>query len=413
MTTPTVSGGFDSSDPNSDLLAHLRAQTPEALAALLRLRLAGGEQKQWLDGDIVVLLVDHHGWGLARVSEAVGHEKPFLSQLYSCSVAYPPGSRRDGVSWYRHHLARYAASNVAREATRYTGTDIPPDYREALTLIVANDCGDIREATSAVAAEARKQLVPPALDVSNQPLINGCHQMDCRELATLLPRHLAKSIHLDSPYGCHADFDDDSFEPYGSCAALDDCDNENEDSALAVTCDSIRSCPDLLVERGGSVLLWQAAIELRPCIQDAIAQSGLEVVRPVVVWDKGRPQPGRFTEPFAPASEFLYVLKRRGDTLFNHDGSARSNIIRFSPVQQKLASIELRHKYEKPADLNEYLINKFSYPGELVLDLFGCTGSYCLAAAKLKRNWVYCESNPANFNTFAPSLLRKVTEIKS
>jgi hypothetical protein len=80
MATPINPGGFDPEDPNSDPLARLRAQTPEALAALLRQRLAGGEKKQWLDGGILVVLVDHHGWGLARVAEEVGHES-FLSQL--------------------------------------------------------------------------------------------------------------------------------------------------------------------------------------------------------------------------------------------------------------------------------------------------------------------------------------------
>jgi site-specific DNA-methyltransferase (adenine-specific) len=50
--------------------------------------------------------------------------------------------------------------------------------------------------------------------------------------------------------------------------------------------------------------------------------------------------------------------------------------------------------YEKPEKLSELLIRSFTNPGDLVLDLFCGTGTACVAAKRLSRNFIGCEIDP-------------------
>jgi DNA modification methylase len=93
----------------------------------------------------------------------------------------------------------------------------------------------------------------------------------------------------------------------------------------------------------------------------------------------------------------LWVFARAGDKLVNHDGSSRSDILRFSPVSFAGSAGGQDHCFEKPQKLCEFLVRKHTYEGELVLDLCGCTGSMTLAAIEAKRQWLYVESNAANY----------------
>ena len=47
--------------------------------------------------------------------------------------------------------------------------------------------------------------------------------------------------------------------------------------------------------------------------------------------------------------------------------------------------------YEKPEKLTELLINSFTHPGDTVLDLFCGTGTACVAAKRLGRNFIGCD----------------------
>lgn len=53
------------------------------------------------------------------------------------------------------------------------------------------------------------------------------------------------------------------------------------------------------------------------------------------------------------------------------------------------------HPTQKPLKLMEYLVNRFSKEGDTILDPFVGSGTTCLAAKNLKRNYVGIELNPA------------------
>ena len=134
---------------------------------------------------------------------------------------------------------------------------------------------------------------------------------------------------------------------------------------------------------------------LRP-IDDAIAAFKWEVVGPVI-WDKGRPQPGRFDSPFSRHGEMLWVLHRPGELLQNHGGSSREMILRFPPVSFPSLADGQDHCYEKPLALCERLLLKHSRPGDVVFDACGCTAPMSVAAIMHRRRWVYAESHSENY----------------
>jgi len=54
------------------------------------------------------------------------------------------------------------------------------------------------------------------------------------------------------------------------------------------------------------------------------------------------------------------------------------------------------HTWQKPMQLAEQLIRQTTEPGAKVLDLFACTGTFLVAAAKLGRQAVGCEISEEN-----------------
>lgn len=63
-----------------------------------------------------------------------------------------------------------------------------------------------------------------------------------------------------------------------------------------------------------------------------------------------------------------------------------------------------KHPAEKPSDLLEHAISATSYPGDIVLDCFGGSGSTAFAALRLGRLTVSIEIEPAHINSIAVGL---------
>jgi DNA modification methylase len=158
---------------------------------------------------------------------------------------------------------------------------------------------------------------------------------------------------------------------------------------------------------GGVLLLWQASGPLNSEITSAIEDFNWELTGPII-WDKSRPQPGNLGSPYSRQTEMLWVLSRPGDKLVNHDGSSRSDILRFAPVSYPNITDAQDHCFEKPMKLCAFLIRKHSHRGELVLDLCGCTGSMGVAAIETGRTWIYVESNRDNFRLGASRIQQRL-----
>ncbi len=104
----------------------------------------------------------------------------------------------------------------------------------------------------------------------------------------------------------------------------------------------------------------------------------------VLVWVKNNRTRGDLKGNYGYQHEMvLYAHKGRRHLLGKRDG----NVLHFD----KVYSNRMRHPTEKPVKLLEYLIKKSTSPGEVVLDMFMGSGSTCVAAKHLKRNYVGIE----------------------
>lgn len=148
--------------------------------------------------------------------------------------------------------------------------------------------------------------------------------------------------------------------------------------------------------RGGALVLFQPTQMMPLELLRAFYENGWEYQR--LTWDKGRPQPGHLGSAFSTQTEDIYVGYRPGETPRNHDGSDRSNLLRFPPLSRPDRREAQTHHYEKPVELMRFLVSKLTFAGELVVELCGCTAPATAAAIELGRPWAYVESNKANFD---------------
>ena len=66
------------------------------------------------------------------------------------------------------------------------------------------------------------------------------------------------------------------------------------------------------------------------------------------------------------------------------------------------------HMFQKSASLCRFYLEKLTYPGDVVLDLFGCSGDMCIAAEQSDRRWIYCELDQENFEWGAGRIIDAV-----
>ena len=225
-------------------------------------------------------------------------------------------------------------------------------------------------------------------------LVKRCHLADYRTLLATFKDGTVKILHADPPYGTHRRYAANN--DHAGRAAHD---AGTVEEALEVTLDVLRFWQSKLVA-GGCLLLWQPAGPIRMEVLQTAKECGWDIAHELI-WDKGKTLLGDLTAPYSISTEKLLVLIRQGDALLDHGLvpgiESRSDILRFDPVGQRSTAPDDSHLFQKPEILCEFLLNKHSYQGELVVDLFGCSGSFCIAAERLHRNWVYIESNEENF----------------
>jgi site-specific DNA-methyltransferase (adenine-specific) len=91
---------------------------------------------------------------------------------------------------------------------------------------------------------------------------------------------------------------------------------------------------------------------------------------------------GDLKADFAPKFEFV-LFAQKGRRLIN--GKRDPNIFKFARTGNK------NHPTEKPVDLNEYLLSKFSDEGQTILDPFMGSGTTGVACKNLNRNFIGIE----------------------
>ncbi len=352
-----------------------------------------------LRGDLLVELIDVHGLRAIDIARRTGERPSDLSEMYAVSRVFPRGGRP--INAVFNHLLL-----ATRVLKRFRQLAFPPaEVLEEIARAGLTQHRDVTRHFDRLAREnlAQKQgrllLQSASAQVGDESLINRAHHALLQELRTRFADRSIQILSIDPPYvfqregGTYASRSASSLE----CDAGDD-----PAAAIGLVVDLLRDWqPKLAI--GGVVLLWQPWQSLLAPIASAAAAQGWAITGPVI-WDKGRPQPGRFDSPYSVQGEFLWVLHRAGDRLIDHDTGSRRMILHHSPASFPRAIRNQLHAFEKPVDLNEHLVRKHSRTGDLIVDACGCTGSMSLAAMNMGRRWVYIESNRANFELGAGQL---------
>lgn len=282
---------------------------------------------------------------------------------------------------------------------------------------------------------------------TQSPWSDWCFEGDCRELLRSLADSSVKLIHFDPPYGDYrrlATLGADGLlrtAGYSSgrsdtSANLTACANNTADTALALAVDVIKLA-GLKLRHDGVLLLWQAGTRpLRIEIQNAIAEAGLCVAFELTLDKAVNPdsaesgQPGNFSEPYTIASEKLIVIRRTDGPLMRCDHDLpRGDVIKRAFFEKAVAQFTVEskrefyswamenpkligqlpsrrshseyvagrkrigdtHEMQKPEELCLFLLMKHALPGDLVVDLCGCSGSFCIAADQYDCEWRYCD----------------------
>ena len=102
-------------------------------------------------------------------------------------------------------------------------------------------------------------------------------------------------------------------------------------------------------------------------------------VKNILTWVKNNTSMGDLKGDFAPKTEFILFL-HKGRSLIR--GKRDSNVLEYRRTGNKL------HPTQKPLDLTEFLITKFSDPGDIVLDPFIGSGTTAIACINTDRNYI-------------------------
>jgi site-specific DNA-methyltransferase (adenine-specific) len=78
--------------------------------------------------------------------------------------------------------------------------------------------------------------------------------------------------------------------------------------------------------------------------------------------------------------------------LNTHEGIPKGTVIK--GISSVIRSKKGKYSTRKPEELLELLINSFSNPGDIVLDLFCGSGTACVVAKRLGRNYIGSDINP-------------------
>ena len=112
----------------------------------------------------------------------------------------------------------------------------------------------------------------------------------------------------------------------------------------------------------------------------------------MIVWDKG---PMGMGWRYRRSYEVVLVAHRRGGKMSWYDESKKiENVIRPGDygVRKVIPTAE-QHPTQKPVALFEHFIRLHTRPGDLVVDPFCGSGSSGVAAKKLGRRWIGCDTD--------------------
>jgi DNA modification methylase len=202
--------------------------------------------------------------------------------------------------------------------------------------------------------------------------LNRIYQRDCIEGMRMIPDSSVSTVLADPPYGM-------SYRSNFRKTKFDAIQNDNAASTDWVA-EAYRTLKD-----GGAIYCytrWDVYAEW----SEALEAAGFKI-KNVVVWYKKGGGLGDLKGAYMFNHEFIiYAVK--GRHVLN--GKRTADVWEIS----KDAPSTYEHPTQKPIRLGETIIEKSSVAGDIVLIPFCGSGSECVAAAKLGRNFISFELEP-------------------
>lgn len=116
------------------------------------------------------------------------------------------------------------------------------------------------------------------------------------------------------------------------------------------------------------------------------------------IWHKKNPMPRNMNLQFVNSTEsWVYFINRGISGTFHNNGKVVHDYLESSvtPLSEKKHG---KHPTQKPLSIMKQLINLTTNEGDIVLDPFMGSGSSCVAAALLNRNFIGIELNESYFD---------------
>lgn len=404
--------------------------TPEAAANLDEIAVLAqdGRGTTWRLVELVAKHVNEFNLPIDMVARRIGksgYNAKYLYEYLKVVNDFPTEESREGLQVYSCMEAIKAYKKLPLEMAQQT---TPQEIAQKMAekgvpgkKIRKQMAEQAREVANANAAAASADAIAKDDDIRA-----NCLHGDCRELVRQLDDGSVKMFWADMPYSNYRKNEKtQELVTAGSYGAESrtECDNNEKGKAIAVVLDLLQLCLPKLAE-GGSMVIWMAGGIPPPWeLLRAAEQEGWDS-RFMGLWDKNIPQPGNLEEPFSISSELFLILYRKGDPVLDHSPSlaGRRDIVdedrlreyydrnfcrlKYEPVtrafQRQLRKGEAEvgdvHVMMKPDMINHFFLNKLTYQGDLVVDLFGCSASMSCACMKANRRWRYSESNQKNFD---------------
>jgi len=112
-------------------------------------------------------------------------------------------------------------------------------------------------------------------------------------------------------------------------------------------------------------------------------------VKNILTWSKRCGGLGDLKADFMPTTEFVLFLQK-GRKFYN--GKRVSNVLEFNKIRAEY------HPTQKPLDLIEFMLEKFTNEGEVVIDPFMGSGTTGVACKNLGRDFIGIELDDKYFN---------------
>ena len=390
---------------------------PQVLSKLKTLRkmLRQQDNKCWEIGDLCIELIDDHKLSLRQIGEFTDYSRTRISHFHLTARTFTINDRKSYT--FQDSLT---ARQIYYRLPRLSMT--PVEIRDVIVKLRNKTPAQVRGHFIKLLMEKEKNqhLAHSAQSyVNTDNLINNCHHSDWRDIVSDLSDGSVQLIIADPPFATSSGYMSKREE---TNALRTDCDyGISDEQALEVTLPLFELCFPKLAPDGIMLLFQGGGKSDRIEVLQKAHKCGWECLYGLT-WDKGHISVGNFMNPYLICSERILVFGRKNIKPKKYqDGLPHPDVLHFRTetqwITKKMHSGKVaygdHHMFQKPPELMEFLVKHHSFPGDLVLEPFGCSGSGVVAASKLNRKWVYIESNKENFEWGSRRVLKEVSELSA